>query len=227
MRGGVAIGLITAVLSTAIAAAAHAQVERSGGGASQKIMQQYQQLAAEKTALQGQVEQLKKDLDASKAELSNAKKERDALKLRAGGSAAALAQIAQFKSAKESSDRALEQNKQRMTDLIAQFRSTATNLKEIEAERSKLRGDVAQRNQAFDACAQNNLGLYEISRDVLDRYEHTGLFTRVSASEPFTKITRTRIENLVDEYRARAEELRVQKRAQSSPQQAGTAGVAK
>ena len=104
-----------------------------------------------------------------------------------------------------------------MSDLIAQFRTTATSLKEIEAERSKLRADLAQRNQAFDTCAQDNLGLYEAARDVLNCYENTGLFTRVSATEPFTKITRTRIENFVDEYRARAEELRVQKRAQSSP----------
>ena len=40
-----------------------AQTQRSGGGESQKIMQQYQQLAAEKTSLQSQLAQMKKDLD--------------------------------------------------------------------------------------------------------------------------------------------------------------------
>ncbi len=55
--------------------------------------------------------------------------------------------------------------------------------------------------------------LYELNRDILDRYERVGLFTKVSASEPFTKITRTRLENLVDEYRQRAQELRVKKAA--------------
>ena len=58
----------------------------------------------------------------------------------------------------------------------------------------------------------DNLQLYEISNEVLNRYEHVGLFTKVSATEPFTRITRTRIENLVDEYRARAQELRSKKR---------------
>jgi hypothetical protein len=38
-----------------------------------------------------------------------------------------------------------------------------------------------------------------------------GLFTKASADEPFTKITRIRIENLADEYRQRAQELRVKK----------------
>ncbi len=54
--------------------------------------------------------------------------------------------------------------------------------------------------------------LYEITNDVLDRYEHVGLFTKATAAEPFTRITRTRIENLVDEYRARALENRTQKK---------------
>jgi hypothetical protein len=53
--------------------------------------------------------------------------------------------------------------------------------------------------------------LYEINGEILDRYEHVGLFTKVSAAEPFTKITRTRIDNLVIEYRERAQELRVKK----------------
>jgi hypothetical protein len=36
----------------------------------------------------------------------------------------------------------------------------------------------------------------------------------VSSAEPFTRITRARIDNLVDEYRERALELRVQKQKQ-------------
>jgi ribosomal protein S19E (S16A) len=55
--------------------------------------------------------------------------------------------------------------------------------------------------------------LYEINREILNRYEHVGLFTKVSADEPFTKITRTRLENLADEYRQRAQELQVKKPA--------------
>ena len=57
-----------------------AQTQRSGGGETQKVMQQYQQLAAEKTALQGQLAQAQKDLDSAKADLAAMKKERDALK---------------------------------------------------------------------------------------------------------------------------------------------------
>jgi chromosome segregation ATPase len=202
---------VTAALAASIVGAnapLHAQTQRSGGGEVQKFMQQYQQVAAEKTALQAQLAQSKKDLDAANAELAAVKKERDAAKAHVGVSPAA---IAQANSVKEASERNLEQSKQRMTELVGRFRDTATNLKEVEADRTKLRAELSDRNSAFDTCASDNMQLYEINRDILNRYEHVGLFTKVSAGEPFTKITRTRIENIADEYRQRVQELRVKK----------------
>src|ERR1700728_1083288 len=193
---------------------ATAQTQRSGGGEAQKFMQQYQQLAAEKTALQAQVVQMKKDLDAANAGLAAMKKERDALKAHVGVPAAAVSQLT---ASKDAAERNLELSKQRMTELVSRFREMATNLKDVEADRATLREDVAKRGRAFDQCAEDNLQLYEINGEILDRYEHVGLFTKVSATEPFTKITRTRIENLVDEYRERAQQLRVKKSTAANP----------
>lgn len=199
-------GLLLAA-SCAIAPAS-AQVQRSGGE-SQKMMQQYQQIAAEKTALQGQLAQMKKDLDAAQAELATVKKERDALKGHAGAS---TAEVAQITASKDAAEKSLEQYKQRMSELVTRFREMAGNLKEIEADRGKLKDELQQRNAAFDQCAVDNLQLYEITSDVLNRYDQVGLFTKVSASEPFTRITRTRIDNLVVEYRERALQLRVKQK---------------
>lgn len=185
----------------------HAQTQRSGGEA-QKFMQQYQQLAGEKAGLQAQVEKMKKDLDAANASLASMTKERDALKAHAGGSTAAVAQLT---ASKNTAEKSLETYKQRTEELVGRFRETATDLKEVEADRNRLHKELDERNTAFDKCASANLELYEINADLLQRYEHVGLFTKASASEPFTRTTRTRIENLVDEYRARAEEVRVKK----------------
>jgi chromosome segregation ATPase len=188
----------------------HAQTQRSGGGEAQKIMQQYQQVAAEKTSLQAQLEQTKKNLDAANAELAAVKKERDAAKAHVGVTPAVLAQA---NTARDAAEKSLEQSKQRINDLVGKFREMAATLRDIEGDRSKIRKDLSDRNAAFDSCAANNMQLYEINRDILDRYEHIGLFTRVTAGEPFTRIARTRIENLVDEYRERAQELRLKKQS--------------
>jgi chromosome segregation ATPase len=201
------------VLAFAAAAPLHAQVQRSSGGESQKIMQQYQQIAAEKTALQSQLAQMKTELDAAKTELASAKKERDALKAHVGEGAAAAAATVRLSGEKEAAEKSAEQNKQRLTELVARFRETANNLKEVEADRSNLRGELQERATAYDECAEANLGLFEVTSDLLNRYEHIGPFTKISSAEPFTRITRTRIENLVDEYRERALELRVKKQA--------------
>jgi chromosome segregation ATPase len=187
---------------------AHAQTQRSGSE-TQKFMQQYQQLSAEKTALQAQATQTKKDLDTAQAELAAVKKERDALKSRAGGS---TAQFAQLTAGKEAAEKSLEQLKQRTAELVARFREMAANLREVETDRAKLQNDLKERSTAFDKCAEDNLGLFEVNSQILDRYEHIGVFTKVGTADPFTKIARTRIENLVDEYRARALELRATKK---------------
>lgn len=201
--------VIFAAGALSIYGATFAQSQRSGGEA-QKFMQQYQQLSAERTALQAQLADAQKQLDATKAELAAARKERDALKANAGGSVAA---IAQARNEKQAAEQTLAQSKERMTELVARFRETLQNLKETESDRGIARKELAERNAAFDTCADRNVQLYDLNREILDRYEHVGLFTKASAAEPFTRITRTRLENLVDEYRARAEELRVKKRS--------------
>ena len=188
----------------------HAQVQRSGGD-NQRILQQYQQLAAEKTALQAQLAQMKSDLDKATADLKSMKKERDALKSHPAGPSPAV--VAQANAAKDAAERNLEQSKQRMTELIGRFRETAGTLKEAEADRTKLRADLTARNAAYDKCAENNQQLYEINGDILKRLSHVGLFTKAGAAEPFTQITRTRLDNLVLETQERALELRVKKPA--------------
>jgi chromosome segregation ATPase len=205
-RLGIAVSMAILALS------ANAQTQRSGGGEAQKIMQQYQQIAAEKTALQAQQAQMKKDLYAAQAEIAALKKERDSLKSRSTASAAQSAQLAQLAAGKESAEKSLEQLKQRTGELVTRFREMAVNLKEVEADRARLQNDVKDRSAAFDKCAEDNLGLFEVNTQILDRYEHVGVFTKVGTADPFTKIARTRIENLVDEYRERALELRAVKK---------------
>jgi chromosome segregation ATPase len=210
---------IASLLLGVIAATAPvcAQTQRSGGGEAQKFMQQYQQVAAEKTALQAQVAQMQKDLEKAKADLVAMKKERDELKGRSAGSAAAAARLAQVTAEKETAEKNLEQTKQKTNELVDRFKQTIGTLKGVESDREQLRKDNADLSVKFDKCAANNLQLFEINNDILNRYEHVGPFTKISSIEPFTKITRTRINNLVDETRERAEELRVKKSPPGAP----------
>jgi chromosome segregation ATPase len=190
------------------ASSAYAQVERSGGGETQKIMQQYQQLAAERTQLQAQLADLKKKLDEANANFAAVKKDRDNLKVHPGVSPALLAEA---NAGRASAEKTLEQSKVRMNELIARFRDMAQTLKDTESDRNKARQEVAATKDDLGRCAMDNAQLADLSSQVLNRYEHVGLFTRASANEPFTQITRTRIQNYADEYREKAEQLKVKK----------------
>ena len=204
--------IVTFVLGASfVSHSSRSQVERSGGGELQKIVQQYQQVAAEKTALAAQLAQVKKDLETAQSELASTKKERDAFKVRAGTATAAAGALAQLTASRDATEKNLGAYKQRLEELIGHYRDVATKLKDVESDRNKVNKDLADRNAAFGKCVEDNTQLYQLANEVLDRYEHVGLFTRASASEPFTKITRTRIENLADEYRQRATELHTQK----------------
>lgn len=204
--------VIVMVSAAFLTYAAHAQVERSGGGGeAARIMQQYQQVAAEKTALQSQLAQAKKDLDASQAQLAAAKKESGALKARAGAAATEAAEAARLTTAQAATEKNLDQYKQRLAELVVKFRELAANLKDVESDRNTLRNDLGKRDAAYRRCAADNVQLYGLATQILDRFEHVGMFTKVSAEEPFTRITRTRLDNIADEYREQAQQLQLEK----------------
>jgi chromosome segregation ATPase len=187
---------------------AAAQTARSGGGASAALMQQYQQLASERAQLQADNAKLKKDLETLKKQAEAAKQQLTASQAGVRRNEAALAAA---QASNQSTAKSLDDTKGKMQELVARFRDTLTSLQGVEAERTQLRQQLAQSRSAFDVCAERNYSLYQVTGEVLDRYEHQGTFSYLARSEPFTRIKRTQIENLVDEYRQRAEELRVKK----------------
>jgi len=200
------------VLGALFAAPSWSQVQRGGGGGNAALMQQYQQLASERTQLQADNAKLKKDLDDLKKQLDATKQQVTASKAGAGRNQAALAAAqSAVQAEKESSARTIADYRSKMQELVDKFRETATQLQSVESERSQLRQQLAQSKVEFDKCAERNYDLYQVDREVLDRYEHQGAFSYLARGEPFTRIKRTQIDNFVLEYKERAEELRVKK----------------
>jgi chromosome segregation ATPase len=211
-----------AVASVALCSFAAAQSARSGGGASAALMQQVQQLGSERTQLQGENARLKQENEALKKQVDGARKEAAAAK---AGLANNQAAVGAARAANESTVKQLEDSKAKMQELIARFKDTLASMRQVESDRTQLQQQVAQKSVAFDKCAENNFSLYQITGEVLDRYEHQGAFSYMARSEPFTRISRTRIENLVDEYRQRAQELKVIKGQEATPPNQSGAGT--
>jgi len=199
------IAALAALLATlAGAPPAPAQVARSGGGnANAQVLEQMQQLASERTALQAENQKLK-------SQLADLTKDRDALKSgqqnverKAQGAAAALAQST---SAREATERELAQYKSKMEELIAKFRETVQKLREVETEGATAKQSLAARERELQACVDHNVALYRLNDEVLTHFDRQGFWSRMAQSEPFTQIRRVRNENLIDDYRSRAQE---------------------
>jgi len=186
-----------------------AQAPRSGGSANAELMQQMQQLASERTSLQADNARLKQQV----AELT---KQSDALKnselTAQQHSRTSAAALEQSNSKRAASEQELEQTKLKMQELINKFKEVILTLRSAEAERAQLQQELAKSKAAYDHCALDNDGLYQVNSEVLNRYSHQGTFSCLGRDEPFTGLTRARVDNLSMEYRQRADELRVQKK---------------
>ena len=198
------VALLAASLWTGSAAA---QVQRSGGGsANAALMQQYQQAVSERDRLQTDNGKLKKDNDDLRRQLETLKQQLATTKAGVTREEAALATA---QASNENNAKALVDTRGKMQELISRFRETVTQMRAVESDRTTLQQQLTQSKAAFDKCAQANYQLYQVNNEVLDRYAHQGAFSYLARAEPFTRIKRTEIDNLVLEYRERAEELRV------------------
>jgi chromosome segregation ATPase len=196
------IGLVALALTEPAAA----QTARRESGNNAQLMQQMQQLAAERTQLAADNARLKRELDEMRKERDTLKGEREGSDKRARSSEAAVARVA---GERERAEADLTQLKERTNELVAKFRETVAALREVEADRGNLRQQLETRSVDLKSCVDRNAQLYTMNDEILDRLEGQGVFSSLARAEPFTRIKRTQLENLADDYRARAEDAKL------------------
>ncbi len=200
--------LIAAALATGPALA---QTARKDGGNNAQLMQQMQQLAAERTQLSADNAKLKKELDEVRKERDSLKTERDGYDRKVRSAEGTAVRAAGDRKQVEDE---LAQYKTRMTELVDKFRGTVTTLREVETDRATARRDLETRSVELKSCVDRNSQLYTLNDEVLDRLEGQGAFSGLARAEPFTRIKRTQLENLADDYRARADDAKIEPAAQ-------------
>lgn len=78
-----------------------------------------------------------------------------------------------------------------------------------EAERAKLADENAVLSAKVRDHKAQNLELYRLANEILTRYEKFSVGDALKAREPFTGVTRARLETQVQDYRDKAEDLRI------------------
>lgn len=89
-------------------------------------------------------------------------------------------------------------------DLLQKLQQSQTQAvdvaRKVEAERVKLAGQVIDLRRKIADRETKNLALYKLANEILTRYERFGLGDALAAKEPFTGISRVKLENLVQDY---------------------------
>lgn len=204
MRGSAAVAaVIVGLLGASSPRAVVAQTTRSGGDTA-RVMQQMQQLASERTALQAENAKLKQQLDEAQEKLSAVSAQQDSLARRAQAAEAASNRLV---AASAASTEGAARTRQQLDELVAKFRETAQTLKEVDTDRNALREQVQESERQLATCRDHNAQLLRINEEVLVRLENTGFWTKLAADEPFTKLKRTELENIAMDYRQSARDL--------------------
>lgn len=202
--------LLTGLLGTAILATlgstAAAQSARSGGAtppsAAQQVIAQMQQVGRERDQAQADAAKAKQDLTAAQDELKKLKAELEAVKAKA----ADPADLARAQREAQAANADLERVRGNVNELNRQLHDTAVQLRDSENGRNSLKGTLSTEVRTHEACVRDNAELSSLALDALKHYEQ-----RNGSGEPFFRISQTRVQNLVDEYRAKIDDLKAPK----------------
>ncbi len=168
------------------------------------VMLQQQKTEADRATLQAE----KTDLEAKNAELT--KKLETLTKLNATERTAAEKTITDLK--EKSSEQTTEMA--RLSESLAKWKAGYQQLEEVakgkEAERAKLADKVVLLDRRVADYHRKNDELYKVGCEVLSRYEGFGLGTAITAREPFTRLTRVKLENLVQDFQDKLNDQKIQ-----------------
>ena len=126
--------------------------------------------------------------------------------------ASLIKQSAADKTATEKSIAALETklagSEKRLTEITANrdewkagYQKAAEVARNKEGERAKLASELVSTKHTLADRERKNIALFNVSNEILDRYEGYSLGKALSAREPFIGTTRVKVETLVQGYK--------------------------
>jgi chromosome segregation ATPase len=156
-------------------------------------------------------------LQGEKAQLEQEKKaltdKTDALTKQADSDKATIANLTS-KSAEQ--DTVINQMKDALAKWKTAYEQVATGAQQLKTERDRAMGEnIITKREVADREAKNR-ELYRLANEILTRYEKFGLGDALAAREPFTGVTRTKLESLVQDYADKIADARVQTPVQAT-----------
>jgi chromosome segregation ATPase len=162
-----------------------AEQEKAAVAAERDTLQQ------EKEKLEAEVKSLGARVQTAQAALARSKKE-----LETAGAALDAAK-------KNESDlsKALADAREQIAAAKTAHEATGKTLAARDGELKQLTSAHERSTQRVKLLEERNAKLYQLGLDLIGRFENRGLWETVRGSEPFTRLKRVELENLMEDYR--------------------------
>lgn len=105
----------------------------------------------------------------------------------------------------------LEKTEAALREAIDRYRDTAATLRETEAARRQLESELAATRAELEDAENKNIALYQANVELLDHYHDKGAWDAILQAEPFTGLKQVQIENVLEEYRYKLDQLRYER----------------
>lgn len=101
--------------------------------------------------------------------------------------------------------------------LKVEFKKMTVVAETKEAQRAKLEEQNILLNRRVADQQTKNAGMFRVANEILSRYEKFGLGDALTAREPFTGLTRVKLQSLFEEYRDQLTDQRIKPADASTP----------
>jgi hypothetical protein len=152
-------------------------------------------------AAEAQVEQLTQDNQALRQQAADEKAHAEALRQKAedaGGEVQKLNQALADTNGKMQAER--DEARGIVDKWRSQYEALVEQAKKIDAERHQFAARAVSGERALASCADKNGKLYKIGLELIARYKSKGIGDVLGDEEPFLKMSRVQMENLMQDY---------------------------
>ena len=181
----------------------------------QSMEQEKAVLASEKNSLSGQVESLNKQVSDLKNSSASVSRKKDA-------HAVALEnELLVVKESNLSLSSKLQTTQSSLDELTAKYQTSLQSLQasveqgdEYKMKLQESVSNVSRQSQLIEMCEKKNMALYDLNVEILDRYRNKGVWSALLQAEPFTQIKKVEINNILQEYKEKLDDQKMENTVQ-------------
>lgn len=157
-------------------------------------------LEGQKRSHQGELERLRKEHAAMNEESEKLKQQLAVLEARNKELGEALSQF----------DVAWRTWQDKLQQMVGAVRERDDTINLLSAARQRLEGELQGAREQVEHYGANNARLCLIAQDLLTAYQNKGIFRTLLENEPLTQVKKVELEHMVQDYRNRIDQEKVQ-----------------